>query len=72
MNDYIQDIISMIVQYLRNNSQNEIVDLIKKSDYSLEFIQHDGWNDGVDFYRLQLYLSFSEYSKYTPVYNFYK
>ncbi len=64
MNDYIQDIISMIVQYLRNNSQNEIVNLIKKSDYSLEFIEHDGWNGGVDFYRLQLYLPFSEYSKY--------
>ena len=62
----------MIVQYLRNNSQNEIVDLIKKSDYSLEFIQHDGWNDGVDFYRLQLYLSFSEYSKYIEKKNEYE
>lgn len=72
MNDYIQDIISMIVQYLRNNSQNEIVDLIKKSDYSLEFIQHDGWNGGVDFYRLQLYLSFSEYSKYIEKKNEYE
>lgn len=63
MNDYIQDIISMIVQYLRNNSQNEIIDLIKKSDYSLEFIEHDDWNGGIDFYRLQLYLSFTDYSK---------
>ncbi len=42
MNDYIQDIISMIIQYLRNNNQNEIVNIIKKSDYSLEFIEHDG------------------------------
>lgn len=63
MNDNIQDIVSMIIQYLRNTSQNELVDLIKKADYSLEFEGHDSWVVERDFYRLQFSLSFTDFSK---------
>lgn len=63
MNDTIQDIVSMIVLHLRNTNQNELVDIIKGAEYSLEFEEHDNWGAGKDFYRLQFSLSFTDFSK---------
>ena len=63
MEEYIKKIISMIVQDLRQNNHGVVVDIIKKSEYSLDFLDHDNWNGGIDYYRLTFHLKYSEYTK---------
>ncbi len=59
----IQKIVSMIVQDLRQCNRGAIVDVVKAAEYSLEFVSHDNWNGGVDYYKLYFYLKYSEFSK---------
>lgn len=59
--EYIKKIVSMIVQDLRNNNQGVVVDLIKKSEYSLDWTDHDNWNGGIDYYKLVFHLKYSDY-----------
>lgn len=63
----IQKIISMIVQDLRQNNYGVLVDIVKKAEYSLEFIEHDNWNGGIDYFRLQLHLKYADFSKVVPL-----
>lgn len=51
----------MIVQDLRNNNQGIVVDLIKKSEYSMDWTNHDNWNGGIDYYKLVFHLKYSDY-----------
>ena len=48
----VQKIVSMIVQDLRQFNHGAIVDIVKKADYSLEFVDHDNWNGGIDYFKL--------------------
>lgn len=66
MDTNIQKIVSMIVQYLRTKNHTELIDIIKKADYTLDFLEHDNWNGGIDYYRLQFHLPYSDYSKSLP------
>lgn len=53
----------MIVQDLRENNHGVIVDLIKKSEYSLDCVDYDSWNGGTTYYKLVFHIKYSEYSK---------
>lgn len=59
----ISKIISMIIQNLRQNNQGFIVDLIKKSEYSLRCLESDFLSE-TDYYRLRFHLNYAEYSKF--------
>ena len=63
MDDLVKNLVSMIVQDLRSNNQGFIVDLIKKAEYSLDFLEHDNWNGGIDYYRLTFHIKYSDFSK---------
>jgi hypothetical protein len=56
MREDLTTIVSMIVQNLRVNGNGKIIDIIKKSKYGLEYLYHDNWNGGIDFYVLAFYL----------------
>ena len=66
-NEYIfeltQKLVSMLIQDLRQNGYGALVDLVKKSEYTLEYSYHDNWDGGIDYYSLDFYLSIGEYSK---------
>ena len=38
----------MAVQDLRQHNQGAIIEVIKKSEFSLEWLDHDNWNGGID------------------------
>ena len=63
MDEYIKKVISMVVQDLRQNSMGYLVDIIKKTEYSLEYLRHDNWDGGIDYYVLRFYLNYTEYTK---------
>ncbi len=63
----VQKIVSMIVQDLRQFNHGAIVDIVKKADYSLEFVDHDNWNGGIDYFKLCFHLKYSDFSKILPV-----
>lgn len=58
-----QTVVSMLVQDMRQLGYGSLVDLIKKSEYQLEYSYHDNWNGGIDFYFLDLYLPLGEFSR---------
>lgn len=62
----IQKFVSMIVQYLRQNNHGAVIDLVKNSEYSFEFVDYDNWNGGIDYVKLCLHLKYSYYSKIRP------
>lgn len=53
----------MAVQDLRQHNQGAIIEVIKKSEFSLEWLDHDNWNGGIDTYKLVFYLKYSDYTK---------
>lgn len=59
----VQKVVSMIIQDLRQFNHGAIVDIIKKSDYTLQFVDHDNWNGGIDYFKLCFRLKYSDYSK---------
>jgi hypothetical protein len=59
----LNTIISMIIQDLRTNSLGKIIEIIKKSEFDMDFQYHDNWNGGIDFYILAFYLKYSDYTK---------
>ncbi len=63
----VPKIVSMIVQNLRQFNHGAIIDVVKKAEYSLDFIDHDNWNGGIDYYKLCLHLKYSDFSKILPV-----
>lgn len=63
MEELIKKIVSMVVQDLRQQNQGAIVEVVKKSEYSLDWVYHDNWNGGIDTYKLVFYLKYSEYTK---------
>ena len=63
----VQKIISMIIQDLRHCNHGALVDIIKKAEYSLEYVDHDSWNGGIDYCKLQLHLKYADFSKIIPV-----
>lgn len=63
MESHINKVISMVIQDLRQNDQGFLIDLIKKSEYSLDYLSHDNWNGGIDYYRLSFHIKYADYSK---------
>ena len=63
MEELIKKIVSMAVQDLRQHNQGAIIEVIKKSEFSLEWLDHDNWNGGIDTYKLVFYLKYSDYTK---------
>lgn len=63
MEELIKKIVSMAVQDLRQHNHGAIVEVIKKSEYSLEWLDHDNWNGGIDIYKLVFHMKYSEYTK---------
>ena len=63
MKDKIKKIVSMIVQDLRQHNQGAIVDVIKKSEFSIDWLDHDNWNGGIDYYKLVFHMKYSEFTK---------
>lgn len=60
----IKKVISMIIQDLRARNYDDIIQLIKNSEYSLEFQYHDNnWNGGIDYCNLEFYIDYSELVK---------
>ena len=45
----VQKVVSMIIQDLRQFNHGAIIDVIKKAEYSLDFVDHDNWNGGIDY-----------------------
>ena len=60
--ELVQTLESMIIQDLRQCGYGVIVNLIKKSEYTLDFLSHDNWDGGINYYYLDFYLPFCEYS----------
>ena len=63
MEELIKKIISMAVQDLRQHNHGTIVEVIKKSEFSLELLDHDNWNGGIDTYKLEFHLKYSDFTK---------
>lgn len=63
----MQKIVSMIIQDLRQFNHGAIIDVVKKAEYSLEFVDHDKWNGGIDYYKICFHLKYSDFSKILPV-----
>lgn len=63
MDEYIKKVVSMIVQNLRENNHGAIIDIIKMSEYSLDWLTHDNWNGGIDYYKLTFHIKYSEFTK---------
>ena len=61
--EILDKIVSMIIQNLRLSKHTKLIDLIKKSEYSMEWRDHDNWNGGIDFYNLVFHLNFDDYSQ---------
>lgn len=59
----LDKIISMIIQNLRLSKHTKIINLIKKSEYVMEWRNHDNWNGGIELYDLVFHLNFSDYSE---------
>lgn len=57
----VHQIVSMIIQNLRISKHPKIVDLIKKSDYRLEWLDYDNWNGGINTYLLLFQLTYTDY-----------
>ncbi len=56
----LRKFVSMIIQDLRAKNYDDIIQLIKSSEYFLEIQYHDNWNGGVDYYNLEFYIDYSE------------
>ena len=56
--ELVKKIVSMAVQDLRQHNQGAIVDVIKKSEFSVEWLDHDNWNGGIDTYNLVFHFVF--------------
>ena len=52
LDETIKKVVSMSVQDLRQHNQGAIVEVIKKSEFVLEWLDHDNWNGGIDTYKL--------------------
>ncbi len=63
MEELIKKIVSMAVQDLRQHNQGAIVDVIKKSEFSVEWLDHDNWNGGIDTYKLVFHMKYSDFTK---------
>ena len=63
MEDLIKKIVSMVVQDLRQHNQGAIVDIIKKSEFSVEWLDHDNWNGGTDTFKIVFHIKYAEYTK---------
>lgn len=63
MDEYIKKVVSMAIQDLRQRNEGAIIDMIKKSDYHLEWIHSDSWNGGTDYYKLVFYIGYSDFSQ---------
>ena len=63
MEELIKKIVSMVVQDLRQHNQGAIVEVIKKSEFSLEWLDHDNWNGGIDTFKLVFHMNYSDYTK---------
>jgi hypothetical protein len=61
--EQLDKIVSMIIQNLRLSKHTKIIDLIKRSEYVMEWREHDNWNGGIDFYDLLFHLNFTDYSE---------
>lgn len=53
----------MVVQDLRQHNQGTIVEIIKKSEFSLDLLNHDNWNGGIDTYKLTFHMKYSDFTK---------
>ena len=56
----LRKFVSMIIQDLRARNYDDIIQLIKSSEYSLEIQYHDNWNGGIDYYNLEFSIHYSE------------
>ena len=54
----VQKVVSMIIQDLRQFNHGAIIDVIKKAEYSLDFVDHDNWNGGIDYFKLRFHLKY--------------
>ena len=63
----VQKVVSMIIQDLRQFNHGAIIDVIKKAEYSLDFVDHDNWNGGIDYFKLRFHLKYADFSKILPV-----
>ena len=63
----VQKVVSMIIQDLRQLNHGAIIDVIKKAEYSLDFVDHDNWNGGIDYFKLRFHLKYADFSKILPV-----
>lgn len=63
----VQKIVSMIIQDLRQFNHGAIIDVVKKAEYSLDFVDHDNWNGGIDYYKLRLHLKYADFAKILPM-----
>ncbi|MDD3997851.1 MAG: hypothetical protein PHH86_09100, partial [Sphaerochaetaceae bacterium] len=63
----IKTITSMIIQDLKIRKEIFIAELMKNASIFLDFLEHDNWNGGINYYKLSLYLKYLDYSKIIEV-----
>lgn len=59
----VQKVVSMIIQDLRQFNHGAIIDVIKKAEYSLDFVDHDNWNGGIDYFKLRFSINMQIFQK---------
>lgn len=63
----IKTITSMIIQDLKIRKELLIAELVKNASILVDFLEHDNWNGGINYYKLSLYLKYIDYSKIIEV-----
>lgn len=63
----IKTITSMIIQDLKIRKDIFTVELVKNAFIVLDFLEHDNWNGGINYYKLALYLKYLDYSKIVEI-----
>ena len=59
----VSKIVSMIIQDLRQFNYGALIDIVKKAEYSLDFVDHDNWDGGIDYFKLRFHLKYADFAK---------
>ena len=64
--NYWNALISSVLHHLQQNGDEEAVMVIENGQREIEYIDHDNWNGGIDYYNINITL---KYKDYMQIYN---
>ena len=48
---------------MRQFNYGALIDIVKKAEYSLDFVDHDNWDGGIDYFKLRFHLKYADFAK---------